>query len=63
MVVVVPEPGEADEAVRKDVSNRLAAAEMLCDEVIVAHRPLPVDPRHNQKIDYDSVRVWLSRRG
>jgi acyl-CoA synthetase (AMP-forming)/AMP-acid ligase II len=61
-VVVVHAPGESDDAIRQVVSSRLAGSEMPCDEVIVTHRPLPVDPRHNQKIDYDGVREWLVRR-
>jgi acyl-CoA synthetase (AMP-forming)/AMP-acid ligase II len=62
VIVVVPELREADETVRKDVGDRLATAEMPCDELVVTHRSLPVDPRHNQKIDYDSVRAWLVGR-
>jgi acyl-CoA synthetase (AMP-forming)/AMP-acid ligase II len=50
LVVVV----ESDEDVAADVRARVEA-----DEVIVTREPLPVDPRHNSKIDYARLRERL----
>jgi acyl-CoA synthetase (AMP-forming)/AMP-acid ligase II len=55
LIVVV----ESNDALEADVRERLAAAELPCDEVRITRRPLPVDPRHNSKIDYVKVRQWL----
>ncbi|HYO75741.1 MAG TPA: hypothetical protein VE010_04705, partial [Thermoanaerobaculia bacterium] len=48
-----------DERVADDVRARLAAAGEACDIVLVTRAPLPVDPRHNSKIDYDKLRARL----
>lgn len=52
-----------DERHRDEVTNgvrgRLAAAGEPCDIVLVTREPLPVDPRHNSKIDYDKLRARL----
>ncbi len=45
---------ESDEDVADDVKARVDA-----DEVIVTSEPLPVDPRHNSKIDYAKLRESL----
>jgi olefin beta-lactone synthetase len=50
---------ESDEDVERDVRARLAAAGEPCDIVLVTREPLPVDPRHNSKIDYDRLRARL----
>jgi acyl-CoA synthetase (AMP-forming)/AMP-acid ligase II len=50
LVVVV----ESDEDVAEDVRKRVDA-----DEVIVTGQPLPVDPRHNSKIDYTTLKERL----
>ena len=50
LIVVV----ESDEDVAEDVKKRVDA-----DEVIVRREPLPVDPRHNSKIDYAKLRDEL----
>lgn len=50
---------ESDADVEHDVRARLAAAGEPCDIVIVTREPLPVDPRHNSKIDYDRLRARL----
>lgn len=51
LIVVV----ESDEDVASDVKKRVDA-----DEVIVTKEPLPVDPRHNSKIDYAKLRERLA---
>jgi len=50
---------ESDENVEQDVRARLAAAGEPCDIVVVTSKPLPVDPRHASKIDYDKLRARL----
>ena len=50
LIVVV----ESDDDVAEDVKKRVDA-----DEVIVRREPLPVDPRHNSKIDYAKLRDEL----
>jgi olefin beta-lactone synthetase len=50
---------ETDADVEHDVRARLAAAGEPCDIVLVTREPLPVDPRHNSKIDYDKLRARL----
>ncbi|HEY0159460.1 MAG TPA: AMP-binding protein [Thermoanaerobaculia bacterium] len=50
---------ESDADVGDDVRARLAAAGEPCDIVLVTRDPLPVDPRHQSKIDYDKLRARL----
>lgn len=50
---------ESDDDVEEDVRARLAAAGEPCDIVLVTREPLPVDPRHRSKIDYDRLRARL----
>jgi acyl-CoA synthetase (AMP-forming)/AMP-acid ligase II len=52
LVVVV----ESEDDVADDVRKRVDA-----DEVIVTNKPLPVDPRHNSKIDYARLRAMLMK--
>ncbi len=40
-----------------DVERRLQEAGIAADEVCVSAEPLPVDPRHNSKIDYGALRA------
>ncbi|HEX8617190.1 MAG TPA: AMP-binding protein, partial [Thermoanaerobaculia bacterium] len=60
-VAVVLETKEegVDAELERDVRARLANAGEPCDVVIVTRKPLPVDPRHNSKIDYDKLRARL----
>jgi acyl-CoA synthetase (AMP-forming)/AMP-acid ligase II len=53
--VLVIETG-AGEELEKEVRARLAAAGQTVDEIRLTRRPLPVDPRHNSKIDYARLR-------
>ena len=54
---------EGDVDVTSDVAQRLAGASMACDAIVMTAEPLPVDPRHNSKIDYPKLREWLGARG
>jgi acyl-CoA synthetase (AMP-forming)/AMP-acid ligase II len=54
LVVETEEPGIADE-----IARRLAAAGLPADEILLTTDPLPVDPRHNSKIDYGKLRERL----
>lgn len=50
---------ESDADVADDVRARLTAAGQPFDLVLVTRDPLPVDPRHNSKIDYVKLRARL----
>lgn len=52
---------EAESGVQEDIAARLAAAGFAADEIRVTSEPLPVDPRHNSKIDYGLLRERLKR--
>lgn len=55
VVVVV----EGDGDIEAEVRARLSCAGIEIDELIVSAKPLPVDPRHNSKIDYPRLRKRL----
>lgn len=61
VVVIEPAPGAAAStgAVRAGAAARLRAAGVEPDEVRLAARPLPLDPRHASKVDYDALRRSL----
>lgn len=50
-----------DAGLRTDVEARLAASGAAVDDLIVTRSALPVDPRHNSKIDYHRLREMLAR--
>ena len=52
--IVVVVRGEAVDVAA--VRARIAAAGLVADEVVVSREALPVDPRHNAKIDYAALR-------
>ena len=54
---------ETDAEVTGDVGTRLTNAQLPVDAIVITREPLPVDPRHNSKIDYAKVREWLAARG
>jgi acyl-CoA synthetase (AMP-forming)/AMP-acid ligase II len=60
-VVVVVE-SSAGESVLQEVRRRLQEAGLPVDEVCLADRPLPLDPRHRSKIDYHALRAELQQR-
>ena len=57
LVIVV----ESAHAVGTDVRARLAAArvDVMVDELLVTGKSLPVDPRHNSKVDYVRLRALV----
>jgi olefin beta-lactone synthetase len=57
-VVLVIET-EAGDELKKDIHARLAAAGQIVDKIRLTREPLPVDPRHNSKIDYGKLRARL----
>jgi acyl-CoA synthetase (AMP-forming)/AMP-acid ligase II len=59
-VTVVVETG-AGEELRDSVQARLAAAGQPVDEIVLTAEALPVDPRHNSKIDYRRLRERIGR--
>jgi acyl-CoA synthetase (AMP-forming)/AMP-acid ligase II len=53
-------PTTAAQAIAADVLARLREAGFPVDRIVVTARPLPVDPRHNSKIDYPALRSLLA---
>lgn len=60
-VTVVVET-DAGEELREEIRNRLAAVDQPVDEIVLTSESLPVDPRHNSKIDYRRLRERLVGR-
>ncbi len=50
---------EAGEELKNDIHARLATAGQAVDEIRLTRKPLPVDPRHNSKIDYGRLKERL----
>lgn len=61
LVVVIE--GDWSHPDRDRIRFALAAAGHPVDEVRIARRPLPLDPRHASKVDYDAVRRRLASGG
>jgi olefin beta-lactone synthetase len=59
-IVMVVETDE--EGIGPEIVERLGAAGLPVDEILLTAKPLPVDPRHNSKIDYGLLRSRLQRR-
>lgn len=59
-VVLVVETGE--EGFEGEIAERLRSAGLTVDEIRLISDPLPVDPRHNSKIDYPRLRERLLKR-
>jgi acyl-CoA synthetase (AMP-forming)/AMP-acid ligase II len=57
-VVLVVET--AEEGIEAEIASRLAAAGFPVDQILLTGDPLPVDPRHNSKIDYGKLRERLA---
>jgi len=57
-VVVVLEAGSSDEAADA-VRSAVSTSRFPVDDVVVARDPLPLDPRHRSKIDYEALRARL----
>jgi acyl-CoA synthetase (AMP-forming)/AMP-acid ligase II len=45
------------QALGEEVQNRLEQAGQQVDEIVLLDEPLPVDPRHNSKIDYARLKA------
>ncbi|HEV2852307.1 MAG TPA: AMP-binding protein [Thermoanaerobaculia bacterium] len=58
-VVVVIET--AEHGLEDEVKSRLLRIGFPADEILSTQDPLPVDPRHNSKIDYGKLRILLSK--
>lgn len=50
---------ESDDDVASGVEGRLRDREITFDQLLVTSKPLPVDPRHNSKIDYPALREMI----
>jgi acyl-CoA synthetase (AMP-forming)/AMP-acid ligase II len=65
-VVLVLESA-AGKALEQEVRTRVEQAGLIVDEIVLMDQALPVDPRHNSKIDYGKLREMLlhgtERRG
>ena len=57
-IVLVVETSSPSE-VRSDIEKRLHQAELEIDQIVFVNDPLPVDPRHNAKIDYQKLRTCI----
>jgi olefin beta-lactone synthetase len=60
LVVVIE--AAAEQGLSEEIAVRLSAAGFTSDEIFLTQEPLPVDPRHNSKIDYTKLRSWLQSR-
>ena len=60
-VVVVVESNTNDRRTLGDVQQRIEDAGLTVDEVCFASQPLPLDPRHRSKVDYQALRDQLQR--
>ena len=64
VVVVIEtaaEQGIAGE-IAEEIAARLGAAGFIADEISFTQEPLPLDPRHNSKIDYARLRTRLQSK-
>ena len=52
----------AENGFESEIAARLGSAGFTADEILLTAEPLPVDPRHNSKIDYGSLRSRLQSR-
>jgi olefin beta-lactone synthetase len=59
-IVVVVETDE--DGIGSEIADRLRTAGLPVDEILLTAKPLPVDPRHNSKIDYGLLRSRLQKR-
>jgi acyl-CoA synthetase (AMP-forming)/AMP-acid ligase II len=44
------------------LTQRLAEYGIVVDDILIENEPLPVDPRHNSKTDYDALRRRIGRK-
>jgi acyl-CoA synthetase (AMP-forming)/AMP-acid ligase II len=62
VVLVVEAPESEAEDIEREIRDRIARAGFPFDEIRLTREPLPVDPRHNSKIDYAKLRESLKNR-
>lgn len=48
---------------RDQIKRFLARNKIPADQIIITNKPLPMDPRHNAKIDYSKLRQKLAVKG
>ena len=61
-VVLVIESSRTEKEFAKQIAEGLFERSISVDEIIVSSIPLPVDPRHNSKIDYEQLRALVMQR-
>lgn len=62
-LVVVVQVDRSDKELADAVAQRLGETGFAPDEVVLTCRALPVDPRHNSKVDYPRLRAMLENGG
>ncbi len=60
-VVLVVETS-AGTGLRDEVEERMKRSGLIVDDIVLTSEPLPVDPRHNSKIDYPRLRSKLQKQ-
>ena len=60
-VVVVLE-GTDEGGMKSEIEKRIGQTGQPVDEIVVLDEPLPLDPRHNSKIDYARMKKRLLSR-
>jgi acyl-CoA synthetase (AMP-forming)/AMP-acid ligase II len=60
IVLVVCGAPSADSELR--IRHDLEAAGLTVDDIVWTPKPLPLDPRHNSKVNYAALRQWLETR-
>jgi acyl-CoA synthetase (AMP-forming)/AMP-acid ligase II len=60
-VVLVLETS-AENGLRGEVEERVKQSGQIVDDIVLTSEPLPVDPRHNSKIDYAKLRSRLRQQ-
>jgi acyl-CoA synthetase (AMP-forming)/AMP-acid ligase II len=61
-VVLVVESSKSEKDFAKQIAERLHSRSILIDEILISSQPLPVDPRHNSKIDYGQLGSLVSQQ-
>ena len=56
IVIVVVTQSEYQNDIEGQIRVAIKEANQPCDQIVFTRTPLPVDPRHNSKIDYEKVR-------
>lgn len=59
-LVLVVETDDCSLLFAKELAQRLQTPGVEFDEIVLTSEPLPVDPRHNSKIDYGQVALMIT---